>query len=266
VWWFATLIVAWGLQFGIYSDYQDFRAANALWVRESLGIVLPENFSLWWFAIPGALWVLSSLVYRDVLNQLTNARLLFDNLRVERIQMAGSGVLPAGRIFLAKVDVSNCPHNPKRESIVEKANCVATFRNLITDTSVQGRYARWTENPKPRPDETPQWMTPKFRDEMNYRDLAPNRAVNTLDFAVRREGLEFFCAMTAASQGEQYWQVKPLEMGPGNFAVDLVINGAGLSAPARLNVILKNCGTEEFEFFSPADYYLTDAVAYRYAA
>ena len=72
VWWFGTLIAAWGLQFGIYSDYQDFRAANSLWIQ-SIGVALPVSFSLWWFAIPVVLWVLGSLIYRDVLSQRPGA-------------------------------------------------------------------------------------------------------------------------------------------------------------------------------------------------
>lgn len=260
VWWWGSLIATWVFQIGIYSDYQDLRAANATFFMDVLNIDLPANPSASWFAIPFGLWVLASLFFQDVMHQLTEPRLLFEGLRVERVRMGDAYV------HLAKIDVVNAPYQPTDAGEVGEAHCVVTFKNFETGAVTTGKYARWTDNPKPRPDETPPGMIPKFLPHMNFRKLVPNRATNTIDFAVKGPQTSFFCAMTGANQTTPYWQVIELSMAAGSYDVRLEINGVGLSAPAHFELILKDqWGIDKFEVFSKTDYYLSDAAAYRYA-
>ena len=104
------------------------------------------------------------------------------------------------------------------------------------------RNPRWTENPKPRPDEVPVGTVPKFKPEMNFRTLPPNNSLNTLDFAIKHIEEAIVYGFEGSSQHSIGWKNRALRLFGGKWIVNIKIDATNLESPAEYKFVLKSHG------------------------
>lgn len=180
------------------------------------------------------------------------ARLVFERPTIERtslgvdsLRLKSAPTLRLARqaVQVASIKVRNCPLNRMEGRTVQRAHVRAELYEAdATVPCLVAEYPRWQENTKPRSDEWPADMTPKFLDEHNFRDLPPNNAASTINFAVKLPQDAEMYAFRGAAQMCDNWKERGYELPLDRYRVRLVIEGAGLADPAECWLVLENDG------------------------
>jgi hypothetical protein len=239
--WWITLALAYFFGIGFYNDYPVARD----WAKEVLGVILPENFQLWWIVVPFLLWVIARLAHREAMARLRAARIIFDEPYIDAfvpLWHRGTGQL-VGENDIAKIRVRNVPFDGSRGLVVTDAYAFIEFYNATSlQLVLRFDYPRWQENPMPAYGTNP---GDHIVDEWNRRNLSPTGEAATLNFLVktRSEGRAY--GFRTRSQLLPLWHDRELELRSGNYLAKLTVAGVNLRRPAEQWLSVSVGGVDE---------------------
>jgi len=254
--WYGSLFLAAVVNLWFLAQYPSFRDTYNQRISGTILPTLPDELPLWWLAsfFVGLLpaWLLLALFHSETLRQMKTPRIFFDEPFVETtyLEMTGAAknlqshkiepVTQLVPIALAKINVRNRPINMEEGNDVKQAHVTAEFREFETMRLVMTvHHPRWTDNPKPRPDEMDK---PKFISELNFRDISANNAPSTVDFAIKAIDDTCFHGFRGTSQNSPAWREAELRLDGLKYRVRLLVQGKGLMAPVECWLIVENQG------------------------
>jgi hypothetical protein len=243
------LTVALGI--GWYADYVPIRAHLNPIFKAWVGTDMPPSLPWMFIAAAFVLIALARLVHRHVIWEAVLPRLVFSQARSVRTILQSTG-LNGPQYFnepitIGYVEISNVPRSRVGGLAAEKAWGRAVFKNLTTGEIIEVRNCRWTENPKPRPDEHMTTMPVRFNSDWNVRTLDANGASNRLDFCIRHENEAY--GFQASSQENDGWRNDSHLLWPGiPIEVTICIEARNLESPASCSFKIEFTGTGDLSF------------------
>lgn len=246
--WYLSLSFTYLGGYGLFASYAEWRAIYNHWAMGRM-MPLPEQLSIWLIATPLIIWLLLSLVHKEVMRRKIAPRLMFSDVSIETSELRdlknGNHV---DTIYLFHTAVKNCPLSNEDGRAVSNAFInVAFFRNGNEPAEKSFDYARWTDNPKPRSDERDH---PKFIDPWNFRDIEPNGAQNGIDFAIIGKKTNRIIGFRGRSQNRADWQDYTLSLLGDEYLVRLTVSGSGLPETVQEWFIIKNDHEKNLMFAS----------------
>ena len=232
LWWWVSLVAAWVLGVGIFSqeEYATARERIADW----LGVpVIPETFPIWLFGFLFLIWACVRLAHREAMRHWRSARLVFgkpyvdSNVPLYETTQAGRRLV--GRNEIAKIKVQNIPYDGEHGKTVEQSYARLDVYNPVTKRCVLAfDYPRWEENPKPGYQGNP---ADHYPHDWNRRALLPNGEVNTLNFLLKSIDEDCAYGFRGRSQLASRWRDDRLKLASGEYAARLTVSGVGLRQP-----------------------------------
>jgi hypothetical protein len=143
---------------------------------------------------------------------------------------------------LVSIDVRNCPYDMSEGKEIRKAYCSVAVFHQNGDKLLEFDYPRWEDNPKPGYQGNP---SDHFPPEWNFRDLHPNGSRNRIDFVIKPHGDERAYGFRGRSQRTEKWCDKELAIPPGQYCIQIVVRGGGISEPSETWVSLRCAAGEE---------------------
>lgn len=252
IWWFS-LIVTYFFGVGFFLDYPTARARINAWQNI---YVMPESFPLWWIAVPFLLWVVMRIAHREGMRRWGAARLIFDSPYIDRdVPLFGWVAEPInmgpqkfrrdriGSNDIAKIIVRNYPYDSEHGRAIDDAYVEVIFYNRQNHNVVSKfEFPRWEENPKPGYEGNP---SDHFPFEWNWRSLKPNRARNTLNFALKSTKDEDAFGFRGRSQLDRHWKDPSLCVPPGDYLIKIVVMGTGMRKPVEKWLGFENPGADK---------------------
>jgi len=256
-WGLVSLGVAVLFGIGWWADYLSVRTSLNPLLKARLGIDMPSTLPWLLIASVFVLAALVRLVHRQVMSEAVTPRLSFSEpqfvwTNLETIKWEGTPrpIHRSEPIAIGFVEVSNKPRSRVGGLPAEKAWATAKFTNLHTGEAKKIRFCRWTDNPKPRPDEHQTTLLVRYKSDWNSRTLEANGIPNRLDFFVRHLG---GCAygFQAASQENDGWINEDHRLWmDAPIRVDLRIDAGNLDRPAMHAFIVDFSTHDGIEFRS----------------
>jgi hypothetical protein len=192
---------------------------------------MPTSISLLLFIFLFLVWVCARLVHQEAMRHLHSIRLNFGAPYVDSAVPLFRGGAQIGSNDIAKITVRNVPYDGQQGKSAE--DCFARIDVYETSTMrhVLGfDYPRWEENPKPGYHDHP---SDHFPHEWNRRTLPPNGEASTINFLIKsvREAAAY--GFRGRSQIVFGWRDPELKIGLGEYAMKIVVSGAGMRRPAE---------------------------------
>lgn len=194
------------------------------------------------------LWTTFGLLHRMIKSKYTEPRLFFDepisNMLVLQISKKTDPEDIAGgfeneiihkKIGICSIVVRNNPVSKRGGTAAKDAHAMVYFYSEVgEDILLEMRYPRWTDNPKPRPDTTPNYMPrPRYDTKWNFRTLEPNNAPNNIDFVLKNIETGEIYGFKGSSQDFSSWQDDSLKLSGNIFRVRIVIEASEMNEPAE---------------------------------
>lgn len=223
---------------GIFADYADVRA----FVYERFMIEWPEYIPAWFVILPALVWIIAATTHKEVMRQRTSPRLIFGSPHIALFPLTN---VQGGQdlVELGSITVRNDPINRLGGIEAKDAFGVVTFYCVDEDFyDLKMRHPRWTQNPKPRPDEVPVGTIPKFKHEMNFRTLLPNNSEHRLDFVIKHLDEIDTYGFEGASQHSEGWKNTSLRLFGRKWVVIIKIEATNLDSLAEYRLVLQNQG------------------------
>jgi len=246
--WWSTLVIAYVLGIGIFSDYDSAREK----LRGS-GIMLPDEFSFMWIVLPFMAWLVMSLAHKVTMLRLRAGKIVIDDpvvlpdvpLYSKLIDPKGGvvGQKQMGKNDIVYVNVRNRPTQMSNGKEIKDAYGSVSIRRLTDDKEiVKFDYPRWMNNKKPGYEGSP---SDHYPDEWNFRTLHPNNSPNRLDMIVKSRDEDNAYGFRGASQNKDKWHDNDLKFPPGSYKIMLTLYGTGMIEPYIACYEFNNPGAEK---------------------
>lgn len=210
-WVWAVTFASYGV--GIGGEYQEFRQ---FWEHVLKFPSLPDPYPWSWVTVFVLGLFALAFAYRDIRERYVAPRIIFSDLRVEKIPHGkeledGSGVFSyVVKQYHISVNVRNDPISVTAGNDLEEAwtRLVIFNPNKFEETQIIDG-CRWQQNEKPRIDYGETGRKRRFREEWTRRRLIANRQKHTVNFGLKTLHNSFFYGFQAQDQEKENFSTEP---------------------------------------------------------